>query len=403
MPRPAPRAVRSALAELKQRNEWLVIDALRDSGLLTRAGLVDVTGLSRSTIGNVVVELQRRGIVDERQRSPRPASVPGRPGAAVTLRSAAGVAVGIAIDRECVRVAAVDVGNRPLAERWEGIPTGADGGMILTRVAELVRSLAGEIPIALERIVGIGIGLPGPVDLDLGGVDSTATLRRWAGLDVRGRLSQLLEGLHVMPDNDANFGALGELQYGAGRGVGNLIYVRIGPGIGGGLIIEGQLHRGDGGYAGEIGHITSVPDGKPCPCGRRGCLSTVASTWAIAEQLAPVHGPDLSVARILALAASGNPHARTALREAGTHIGRVLGALVNALNPGLVILGGELGAGSEHLLAATRGTLAQNVQPIAERRLRVVHAELAEHAEVLGATARVLRDERRMRAFVAGR
>src|SRR4051794_593864 len=337
---------RSALGKLKERHEWTVVDAVRRAGALTRADLVVHTGLSRSTVAALVTELQQRGILEERARSPRPPSTPGRLGGAITLRTSAGVAVGIAIDRESVRVAAVDLAARVLAQRSEALRRDADGAAIVVRCAELIRSLAAEIPIARERIIGVGIGLPGPVDAGYGGVHPTSTQRRWAGLDVRSALSRELDGVPVFPDNDANYGALGELQYGAGRHVRNLLYLRVGPGIGGGLILDGRLYRGDDGYAGEIGHTTAVDDGKPCPCGRSGCLSTVASTWAVADRIAPVHGPRLSAQRILGLATADDEPTIAALEDAGTHIGRTLSGLVNALNPGAVVLGGDIGANS---------------------------------------------------------
>jgi predicted NBD/HSP70 family sugar kinase len=305
--------------------------------------------------------------------------------------------IGIAIDRGTIRAAAIDLAARVLAERAEAIPTQASGEALVARCAGLVRSLARELTVAVPRIVGVGIGLPGPVDLAHGGVHPTATLRRWAGLDVRKELSDRLDGIHVFPDTDANYGAIGEHQYGAGRGVDNLIYVRIGAGVGGGIIIDGQLHRGDRGFAGEIGHITAVEGGAPCPCGRRGCLSTVASTWAITSRL----GRTLSPAAILARAHDGDAETIAALHDAGTHTGRVLSGLVNALNPGVVVLGGELGAGSSDLLKATGRALTANIQPIAGHDLRIEHARLGERSEVLGAGARVLRDTPHIRSYVA--
>ena len=354
------------------------------------------TGLSRSTIANVVVDLQQRGIVDEQERAADSPPRPGRFGGAVRLRSSAGVVVGIAIDRETVRATAIDLAAQVLAERAEWIPHDEPGTAVLARSAALVRLLADEVAIPVRRIIGIGIGIPGPVDIDFGGVHPTATLRRWAGLDVRTELSRALEGRPIFPDNDANYGALGEHEFGAGRDTDDLIYVRIGPGIGGGLIIDGQLRRGDRGFAGEIGHITAVDHGLPCPCGRHGCLSTVASTWAVAARL----GPDLDIDQVLARADRGDEAAITALRDAGTHVGRVLSGPVNTLNPGAVILGGELGAKSGHLLNAAGQALTEHIQPIAGHDLRLEHAQLADRSEVLGAGARVLRDTHHIRSYV---
>ena len=247
----------------------------------------------------------------------------------------------------------------------------------------------------------MGIGLPGPVDITRGGVDRQSSSRRWAGINVSDELSRHLGGTEVFPDNDANFGALGELQYGAGRGIDNLIYVRVGPGIGGGLVIGGRLYRGEVGYAGELGHIPAVDDGRLCTCGRNGCLSTVSASWAIVDRLAPEHGSDLTVQRVLALAADGDEHARAALQDAGAHTGRVLGGLVSALNPGLLILGGDVGAHSTEFLRAAEAELTAQVLRTTAAAVRVVPAALGDRSEVLGAGAHVLRDDGLMRTFMA--
>ena len=360
-----------------------------------------MTGLSRSTIANVVGELQQRGIVHERLPETPPRSGRGRPGAAISLRADAGIAIGVAIDREHIRVAAVDLGVNVLAERAEPLPSDADGVAAIDATARLVRAVAAHLGKDMTRIVGVGIGLPGPVDVERGGVDRKATVRRWAGFNVRDELSRRLGRVHVFPDNDSNFGALGELQHGAGRGVRNLMYVRVGPGIGGGLVIDGQLYRGDVGYAGEVGHVPAVTDGELCTCGRHGCLSTVAASWAIIDRLTPTHGPDLTIQRVLSLAARGDDRAAAALRDAGAHTGRTLSGVVSTLNPALLVLGGDVGAHSPDFLEAAASELVAHMPDTSANAVRVVQAALGDRSEVLGASARVLRDEGRIRAFMA--
>src|SRR4051794_27779971 len=145
---------RSTLVELKRRNEWDVIEALRDSAL-TRPQLIAATGLSRSTVANVVVELQRRGLVDEHQRPAEARVGPGRFGAIVTLRSSAGVAVGVAIDRDSIRVAALDLNARVLAERTEPIPPATDGVTIIANCADMIRAITTQTGIPLQRVIGV--------------------------------------------------------------------------------------------------------------------------------------------------------------------------------------------------------------------------------------------------------
>jgi predicted NBD/HSP70 family sugar kinase len=398
---PRRQPTRSTLVALKEHNEWRVVQALREVGGVSRAELVSLTGLSRSTVANVIGELQDRGIVDERLPSRDSRARRGRPGTSVALRTDAGVAVGIGIDRDRIRLAAFDLGAEILMERTEPIAQGASGVDVVEFAAQLVRQVVTQVGARIGRIIGVGIGLPGPVDISRGGVDRQSSSRRWAGLNVRDELSRRLGGVHVFPDNDANFGALGEHRYGVGRGVDNLIYVRVGPGIGGGLVIGGTLFRGEIGYAGDIGHLPAIEHGNLCTCGRTGCLSSVSASWAIVSRLTPSHGPELTIGRVLTLAEEGDAQAREALHESGTHVGRVLGGLVSALNPGLLVLGGDVGAHSPDFLEGAAEALTAQMLPTTAAAIRVAHAAPGDRSELLGAGARVLSDDSRMRAFVA--
>ena len=292
-----PHSARSSLVDLKERNEWRVLEVVREVGEVSRAELVVMTGLSRSTIANVTAELLERGLVIERAPSGSRRPGRGRPGSVVALRADAGIAVGAAVDREQIRVAVVDLAAEVLAQGRQPIEPAADGLAVLELAARLIRDVLAEAGKDVTRVIGVGLGLPGPVDTDRGGVVRQATVQRWAGVNARSELSRRLGGVPVFPDNDSNFGALGELQYGAGRGVENLLYLHVGPGIGGGVVIDGKLYRGDSGYAGELGHVPAVVGGESCSCGRRGCLSTVAASWAIIGRLMPRHGCDHDRAR----------------------------------------------------------------------------------------------------------
>ncbi|HYH87699.1 MAG TPA: ROK family protein, partial [Solirubrobacteraceae bacterium] len=171
-------------------------------------------------------------------------------------------------------------------------------------------------------------------------------------------------------------------------------------GIGGGVVIDGKLYRGDSGYAGDLGHVPAVVGGESCSCGRRGCLSTVAASWAIIGRLVPRHGA-ITIGRVLELAAAGDEGAVSALREAGSHAGRSLSGVVSALNPAQLVLGGEVGAHSLDFLDAMAAELSANLLETTAQAVRVVHAALGDRSQVLGASARVVRDEERMRAFMA--
>jgi predicted NBD/HSP70 family sugar kinase len=388
---PGPESTRSSLKDLKRQNERRVFGLLRVNPTMTRAALAGATGLSRSTIGNVIRSLEERGILEEGEHTGARHGLTGRPAVAVALVPGSGATVGVAINRERLKVGVADLRGTVLAEHDEALAPGSDGETILVLVADRVRAMISDLGIPPGRVIGLAIGIPGPVDED-GSIDARSPSPRWAGVRVRETLSHLLDGLPVVPDNDANYGAVGELHFGAGRDVADLVYVSIGPGIGGGFVVAGQLRRGHSGYAGEVGHITAVEDGPRCTCGRTGCLSTVAASGVLLDAWARDRGERLTVSGLLELADAGDAHAQPLLFEAGVHVGRVCGGLVNALDPARVVLGGELGSRSSSLLDGVCHALARYAHPVLAG-VDVVHAELQDRSEVLGAVAAVLRDD----------
>jgi predicted NBD/HSP70 family sugar kinase len=185
-------------------------------------------------------------------------------------------------------------------------------------------------------------------------------------------------------------GALGEKAFGAGRGVEDVIYIRLSAGIGAGLILSGQPYRGSGGIAGEVGHILSDPDGPICRCGNRGCLEAVASPVAVAGLLERSIGHPVSVNELLALVAEGHRGARRAVSDAGEAVGRAVASLVNTLNPERVIVGGDLAQAGPVLLDPIAAAIERHAVPPAAAVAEVVPGLLGERAEVLGAAALIL-------------
>jgi predicted NBD/HSP70 family sugar kinase len=193
--------------------------------------------------------------------------------------------------------------------------------------------------------------------------------------------------LPVVLDNDANLGALGELSYGAGTGMQNLVYVKASTGIGTGLILDGRLYRGDTGKAGELGHVQVFTDGAICRCGSRGCLETRVSIPHILAILQPVHRQPLTIEDVIRLASAGDVSVRRVVTDAGRVIGRALADLCNVLNPGAVIVGGELSAAGESLTQGIREAIDRHTQPVIGEAVSVRTGALQGRAEVLGAIA----------------
>src|SRR4051795_2097277 len=325
-----------ALGALRDGNRARLVDALRRAGTASRADLARATGLSRSTVSSLVADLHERGVVAERGDD---RSRAGRPGMLLALDPSAGAAVGVDFGHSHLRVAVADLSSTVLAERLEALDVDHRADEALDRAVELVGAVLAEAGVARDRVLGAGMGLPGPIDRRTGTVGSSVILPGWAGVRAAEAMSARL-GLPVLVDNDANLGALAEIAVGAGRGLDDVVYVKMASGIGAGLVLGGRLHHGATGVAGELGHVQVRADGAVCRCGNRGCLETVAASGALMESMRGAHGP-LTVPALLGLAAAGDLGAGRILEDAGRAVGSVLADLCNHLNPEAIVVGGE--------------------------------------------------------------
>jgi predicted NBD/HSP70 family sugar kinase len=387
-----------SLEALRELNRLRVIDALRRHGTASRSDLARHTGLSRTTVATLVSELQARGlVVEQAARETQPGSAGrGRPPILLRLDQSAGAVVGIHFDHRHLRVAVADLSSTVLVERLAELDVDHAATTALDAASELVEAVLAEAGIERAHVVGAGAALSGPIAPD-GTVGSTVILPGWAGLNVADELSARL-GLHVAVDNDANLGALAEVSFGAGRGFSDVIYVMVSSGIGAGIVIEGRLHRGVTGLAGEIGHVRVRAEGAVCRCGNRGCLETVASTDAMLDLLRPTHGTGLNVRGFVELIAVGDAGAHRVVNDAGREIGRVLAGLCNILSPAAVIVGGDLGIVGDPLLTGIREALDRYALPSVRAALELEAGVLGDRAEVLGALALVIGDTVRLRS-----
>jgi len=278
------------------------------------------------------------------------------------------------------------------------VPTEAGRGYeaVVERIAETVAAVAAQAGARPENIRAVGVGAPGPLDPRTGIVHQAPNLG-WKEAPLRAGLEARL-GLPVRLENDANLGALGEYAFGAGRGGTELVYVTVSTGIGGGLILRGEIYGGAGGGAGEIGHITVVPGGPRCRCGSRGCLEAVASGTAIAlrarellDRGAGGAAEAITAATVARAAEAGDPEARAILDEAAWHLGTGLAAVVNLLNPGLVVLGGGVMRSGRLLWERMDRSLREQALEASYRQVRLVPGALGARAGALGAVALALR------------
>ncbi|WP_031512881.1 ROK family transcriptional regulator [Streptomyces sp. NRRL F-5123] len=371
-------------SSLHRANLERVVRAVRLAGSLTQAEIARSTGLSAATVSNIVRELRDNGTVQV-----TPTSSGGRRARSVALSGDAGIVVGVDFGHSHLRVAVGNLAHQVLAEQSEPIDVDASASQGFDRAEQLVARLVESTGISPGKVLGVGLGVPGPIDVETGALGSTAILPGWSGINPRQEMSDRL-GVPVQVDNDANLGALGELVWGGGRGVKDLAYIKVASGVGAGLVIDGRIYRGPGGTAGEIGHITLDESGPVCRCGNRGCLETFTAARYVLELLRGSHGEGLSIPRMVQLAREGDPGCRRVTGDVGRHIGMGVASLCNLLNPSRVVLGGDLAEAGELVLGPIRESVSRYAIPSAAQRLSVVPGALGARAEVLGALALVL-------------
>src|SRR5215218_6604250 len=233
------------------------------------------------------------------------------------------------------------------------------------------------------------MGLPGPINRETGTVGSSSILPGWVGVNAGEEMGRRLD-IPVSVENDANLGALAEFVWGAGKGHSDIVYIKLSSGIGAGLLLGGRLHQGAGGTAGEIGHAPAQYGTAICRCGSRGCLETVASARAIAEQFGASRGEPASTKELLELTSDGDPAATRLIAEAGREIGVAAAGLCNLINPDCVIVGGDLSAAGEVITEPILESIRRYAIASAAEQVSVVAGVLGERAELLGALALVL-------------
>ncbi|GAA1477630.1 ROK family protein [Nocardioides aestuarii] len=360
-----------------------VFDLLRDGRPRTRAQLAETSGLARSTITSRIDTLLRLGLVVPIGDA---ASTGGRPPSLLAFNPAARVVAGIDLGASHARAALADLSGTVLAERRADLDIAEGPEMVLGWATSVVAELLGEVGRRRDELAAIGMGLPGPVEHSTGRAINPPIMPGWDRYDVPGHVQRAID-VPVMVDNDVNIMALGE-QHAHLPGVADLVFVKVGTGIGAGIISGGQLQRGAQGTAGDVGHIRiDRAAGITCRCGNEGCLEALASGAAVAAALREAGIDAHDGADVVRLARSGDLRAVQAVRQAGRDLGEVLAMLVNLMNPSVVVIGGSLALAGEHLLAGIREVVYQRSLPLATAQLQVVASTAGERAGVLGAAA----------------
>ncbi len=389
------------VADLDQIDDLIrVLMLIRSGKATTRPELGRMSGLGRSAISQRVAELIESGLARDGQLGP---SSGGRAPREVQFCANAGLLLTAELGATSINVGLADLSGQ-IIEQHEEASDIADGPVkILGRVEELFDQLVESVPGGQTGIWGIGVGVPGPVEFATGRPVSPPIMPGWDGYDIRGGLAAHYQ-VPVWVDNEVNLMALGELRCGLGRTERDLIYIKVGAGIGAGLISGGRLHRGTQGCAGDIGHV-AAGDGQDvvCRCGNIGCLEAVAGGAALARDAAAAadsgespylqalasDGQALTARDVGEGAAHGDAACRQLLIKSGTLVGQTVAQLVNFFNPSLIVIGGGVAEAGDVFLATIRQTVYHRSLPLATRDLRITRSPLS-HSGLSGAAAVVI-------------
>lgn len=392
-----PQAAPSSLASGR------ILALVRGARARTRADLVRMTGLSRSTVAQRVDDLLAAGLLVPGEEA---ASTGGRPPGTLAFNAGAGIVLAADCGASHTHVAVADLAGELVARERADVDVTEGPRRLLAWLERAFARLLDGAGLDPRRVRGAGIGLPGPVEHRTGRPIAPPLMPGWDGFPVADRLAAAL-GTPVVVDNDVNMMALGEHRT-AHASVDDLLFVKAGTGIGCGLVLGGRIHRGAHGAAGDVGHV-HVPghDDVHCACGNVGCLEAVAGGGALARRLSRDGRALRCTGDVVEQVLAGEPEAVARVREAGRTLGGVLATLVNLYDPEAIVIGGRLADAERPLLAGAREVVYRRSLPLATHDLRIERSRLGERAGVVGAALaaidRLLRGELARAAGTQGR
>lgn len=385
------------LAALNVRDHNLseVIQLIHRNGAMSRADLSRVTGLSAPTISALANVLIESGLINEAGEAE---SSGGRRPILMRFKYQARYAIGIDLGATHITSMVINLGGTPVAVRSVSVDAMHEPQQAINLIRTHLTELLNESKLSSAEVVGAGIAAPAPLEGEGLKRLSPIILPAWKDIDLQKEIGRDFKDLLVYVDNDANAGALAEKWWGKGRGFSNMAYIKLGTGVGSGLIINDDIYRGSAGTAGEIGHTSISSDGPLCRCGNHGCMESYVGSPAIIANVSsklkaqPIQGVDANNIKIRALAEAaldGDSIAIQIVQEAGNYLGIAIANLLNLLNPGLIVLGGDLVAAGPVLLNSVQETALARAISKAGKEVTITSSDLGGNVVAIGAATLV--------------
>ena len=384
---------------IKNFNKHSAVDLIRfaTSGI-SRTDLADQMGLTRAAVTLIVSDLLENEVILEAESRAIPN---GRPPVVLEINPKRGLVAAVDMGASHINIALADFSAKIINEKYIPFDIKQGPQICLAEVSRNLHELLDQSGVKISQLLAVGVGVPGPVMTDAGIVVSPPIMPGWDGYLIREKLEKEW-GCPVSLNNDAELGALGEWAYGAGRGERNLAFIKVGSGIGAGLIINQQIYGGKTGSAGEIGHLTIDENGPMCSCGNHGCMEAFAGGHAIAQQarklvesgkrtlLSSIPIEDLTAQEVAKAARRGDLPSQEIIMRAGTFIGIAIAGLVNLFNPGAVIIGGGVAQAGDLLTTPIRQAVRERSLRASEQSVHITTAMLGKRSSLMGATVQAI-------------
>ena len=377
--------------------EIAVINAIRHDGLLSRTDLAQQLGYSRASMTAVISKLLALQILKEVGQGK---SGGGRRPLLLDINGERGYVAGIDIGATSIGIALADFKGDILNQHTEPTDVKVGAESLLEHISDTVQEMLTERGVPPEHLLAVGIGVPGPVEFSRGVLIAPPLMPAWEGYPIKEHIRRHFPLARVVVDNDVNIMAKGEQKAGAGKEIDNFLFIKVGTGIGCGIIANHEIYRGSDGCAGDVGHICVDYNGPICHCGNRGCLEFMAAGPAIAQKgktgalagksefLArrlEENGGVLTAVDVGAAAAAGDQLANEIIRQSGRMIGGVLAGLVNFFNPHVIFIGGGVSHIGNQFLSAIRQATLRRATSLSTHDLRIEFTRLGENVGVIGA------------------
>lgn len=349
---------------------------------VSRADIAQITGLNKATVSSLVSELLEEDFVYE---SGPGESSGGRRPVLLHFNKTAGFAVGIDIGVNYILSVLTDLKGNIIIEKNQAVED-VSFTSVFQLATSMVRSLLKEMPGSRYGAVGIGIGVPGIVDK--AGTVLLAPNLGWKNISLKQAFEEEFH-LPVIIENEANSGAYGEKQFGAGQTYEDIIYISAGIGIGAGIILKGELFQGKNGYSGEMGHMIIEADGKKCSCGSRGCWEVYASEHAL---LSMSQKEKLSLETLISRAEKQDPEAIELFKKVGVYLGIGINNIINTFNPEQIIIGNRLARAKKWLEQPISDTIQSHTLPFHQKEVKLHFSKLSSYSAALGVSAFAVED-----------